>query len=505
MSDTPSKVHPSPDVAAPKPASPTADMQNCTEKAAEDEFGPAPDGGLKAWLVAAGAACTIFSTLGFANSFGVLQEYYAAHQLRGESADRIAWIGSLSAFLQFAAGAIGGPLFDRYGAWVSIPSPPKYLGHALTVIMQVIRPAAVAYIFALMMTSLCHAYWQFMLAQGVLVGITTGLLQFPAMAAVSQFFDKKRAAALGLAVSGSSIGGIVFPIALSKMLNSSSLGFGWSIRIIAFIMILPMIFSCLTVAARLPPRTTTMFVGAAFKNPLYVMVNVAFFFMLLGMFTPLFFIPTYAVSRGIDATLASYLVAIVNGASTFGRIIPGILADKFGRLNAFGIGGLVTGIIICCMNEATTTAGLVVYSVVFGFWSGTIISGGSAAITLCVRRPQEFGTYLGMGIAGCGCAVLIGPPVSGVLVDRYGGFFELAVFSGVMCVVGGVVAYSSSIIHSTHYGTAFVVLVLGIGVETHPCPLPNHQSLYPRYHHLSTHSKHSAPEGYTPSVPANTH
>jgi hypothetical protein len=86
-----------------------------------ESFSPAPDGGIKAWLVAIGASCTIFSTLGFANSFGVLQEYYAVHQLQNESSDRIAWIGSLAAFLQFATGAIAGPLFDRYGAWVRFP------------------------------------------------------------------------------------------------------------------------------------------------------------------------------------------------------------------------------------------------------------------------------------------------------------------------------------------------------------------------------------------------
>lgn len=85
---------------------------------ADPEFNPAPDGGLEAWLVAAGAACIFFSCLGFANSFGVLQEYYMSHQLRGHSADAIAWIGSVSTFIQFAAGALSGPLFDRYGAWV---------------------------------------------------------------------------------------------------------------------------------------------------------------------------------------------------------------------------------------------------------------------------------------------------------------------------------------------------------------------------------------------------
>ncbi|KAL4973645.1 major facilitator superfamily domain-containing protein [Aspergillus desertorum] len=389
-----------------------------------ENFPPAPDGGIKAWLVAIGASCTIFSTLGFANSFGVLQEYYAVHQLQNESSDRIAWIGSLAAFLQLATGAIAGPLFDRYGAWI-------------------IRPPAIIYVFALMMTSLCTRYWQFMLAQGVLVGISTGMLQFPAMAAVSQYFDKKRGAALGLAIAGSSIGGVVFPIALSKMLNSSPISFGWAIRIIAFIMLPMMVISCLTVTARLPPRTTAFFIPGAFKSTLFLLLTLAMFFMMLGMFSPIFFIPTYAVSRGMDATLASYLSAILNGTSTFGRIIPGILADKFGRINAFSLGGLATGIVICCMNEAKSNASLIAFSAIFGFWSGTVISGGSTAITTVPKNPQEFGAYLGMGIALCGCAVLIGPPVSGVLVDHYGGFFELSIFSGVMCLAGGVIALLS--------------------------------------------------------------
>lgn len=110
------------DAEAPIIRSPTTGEKHDEEV---DAFGPAPDGGLTAWLVAIGASCTIFSTLGFANSFGVLQEYYAVHQLEGKAPDDIAWIGSLSAFLQFATGAIAGPLFDRYGAWVCT----SYLHH----------------------------------------------------------------------------------------------------------------------------------------------------------------------------------------------------------------------------------------------------------------------------------------------------------------------------------------------------------------------------------------
>ncbi|KAF5592352.1 riboflavin transporter MCH5 [Fusarium pseudocircinatum] len=385
------------------------------------DISPAPDGGLQAWLVAAGSACIFFSCLGFANSFGVLQEYYMTHQLKGHSEDAIAWIGSISTFIQFAVGALSGPMFDRYGSWV-------------------LRPAAVAYVFATMMTSLCTEYWQFMLAQGILMGTAMAFLQIPAFAAVSQYFDKKRAAAFGIAVSGSSIGGVVFPIALSKMLNDSSLGFGWSIRIMGFVLIPLMAFSCMAVRPRLPSRKTSFFLVEPFKDPLYLLVIGSLFFLFIGMFAPLFFIPTYAVSRGVNPTLASYLLAITNAASTFGRIIPGVLADKYGRLNMYSLGGLCTGVVILCMNEAKTTAALVVYALVFGFCSGTIISGVSAAFTLVSKDPRNNGTYMGMGLAMSSLAALIGPPVNGVLVSKYGGFLQVSVFSGVMCLFGGCLA-----------------------------------------------------------------
>lgn len=87
----------------------------------------------------------------------------------------------------------------------------------------------------MMLLSLGKSYWQFMLCQAVLQSILMGILQFPSMAAVSQYFDVNRAAAIGVAASGSSIGGIIIPVALSKMLNGTNIGFGWGIRVIGFL------------------------------------------------------------------------------------------------------------------------------------------------------------------------------------------------------------------------------------------------------------------------------
>ncbi|KAI1842185.1 hypothetical protein JX266_011593 [Neoarthrinium moseri] len=388
------------------------------------EYGEAPDGGTQAWLVAAGGHAIFFCCLGFSNAFGSFEEYYLSHQLQGHSPDDIAWIGSLSAYIQFAAGMVGGPLFDRFGA-------------------KMIRPAAVLYVFAVMMLSLCTEYWQIMLVQGVLMGIVMGFLQIPAFAAVSQWFDKKRAAAFGVVVSGSSIGGVAIPIALSKMLNGSSLGFGWSVRIIGFLIMPLMGFALLTVKARLPPRKSTFWIPAAFKDRRFVLIIVAMFFMFTGMFTPLFFLPTYAVRKGMEVTLAGYLLAIINAASTFGRIIPGILADKFGRLNIFTFGGLATGVVVFCMSSAASVSALVVYSVVFGFVSGTIISGGSAALSLCVKDVRDVGTYMGMGMFLAALGALVGPPINGAFVARYGGFDQVSMFSGTMSAVGGLLAFAT--------------------------------------------------------------
>lgn len=407
-------AHPSKDTqdgTAPSPSPPNPD--------------PAPDGGLRAWLVALGAASTTFACLGLTNSFGVFQSYYATHILRTSTPSAIAWIGSLSSFLQFALGALAGPLFDRYGA------------------ERIIRPAAVAYVLSVFLLSLCTQYWHFML-QTVLAGLSMAMLQFPAFAAVAQHFDRKRGAAMGLVLAGSSVGGVVFPIALSRMLNGGDpLSFGWTVRIMGFVVLPLMVFSCLVIRGRLPPRRTEFFILGAFKEARFLGLVAALFLAFLGMLTPLFFLPTYAVSRGMEPALAGYLSAILNGASTFGRVIPGVMADKYGRLHVFALGSVATGVTAMCMSSATTAAGLVGYAVAFGFASGTIISGATAAFSICTDDMRNMGTYMGMGLGVGSFATLIGPPVNGAMLDKYGGFVQVSIFSGVMCLAGGVIAFGT--------------------------------------------------------------
>ena len=90
-------------------------------------------------------------------------------------------------------------------------------------------------IFAIFMTSLCKEFYELFLAQGFLLGVGICLVLLPAFVNVTYHFRASRSVAMGIVVAGSSLGGVIWPIALHKLLGE--VGFGWAVRIAAFIMI----------------------------------------------------------------------------------------------------------------------------------------------------------------------------------------------------------------------------------------------------------------------------
>jgi MFS family permease len=47
---------------------------------------------------------------------------------------------------------------------------------------------------------------------------------------------------------------------------------------------------------------------------------------------------------------------------------------------------------------------------------------------------------MGMGMSISGLGGLIGAPVNGAIVDRYGGYFHVSMYSGAICLFGGCIA-----------------------------------------------------------------
>lgn len=287
-----------------------------------------------------------------------------------------------------------------------------------------------------MMTSLCTEYYQFILAQGLLGGMSNGFLFTPAMSAVNHYFHRKRGAALGLVAVGSSIGGVIFPLVLENSFNSSTLGFVWGVRIVGFGVALFLAIVCFFIKERLSPRAGSFFIPEAFLQPSYSLLIAGLFLILWGMFVPFFFLADYAVVEvHMSSNLAFYLLAILNATSLFGRITSGASADKLGWMNMLTFVGLCNTVLIFCWPSTHTNSAVIIWTAFFGFFSGAIFSLFPAAFALVTPKPQLIGTYIGQGVAVLGLSGLTGTPIAGAIATKYG--FESAAYFAGASMLGG--------------------------------------------------------------------
>ena len=107
------------------------------------------------------------------------------------------------------------------------------------------------HVFGLMMASISKTYYQFLLSQGVCSALGASMIFYPSMACVVTYFFRRRSLAMGIAASGSSVAGVIFPVLVEKLIPQ--VGFGWTMRICAFMVLGLMILANLTLKSRIPP------------------------------------------------------------------------------------------------------------------------------------------------------------------------------------------------------------------------------------------------------------
>ena len=310
--------------------------------------------------------------------------------------------------------------------------------------------------------SFYHQYYQFILAQGICSPIGASAIFYPAMSTVSTWFFRHRALAFGVMASGSSLGGVIFPILVQRLIPR--IGFPWAMRVAAFLILGCLVVANLTVKSRLPPNPKP-FVLKDFVRPLrelpYTLIVTASFFFFFGIFIPFDYIILQAQAAGMSANLASYLLAILNAASIIGiypyltssnihllakltwlitdagRILPGHLADRYGRFNIMIIMSYFSGIIVLALwLPARANAPIIIFAALYGFGSGAFVSMAPALIAQ-VSDIREIGIRSGTMFAIISVAALVGNPIGGALIaNQGGGFSHIEIFCGIFLLVG---------------------------------------------------------------------
>lgn len=159
----------------------------------------------------------------------------------------LSWIGSL----WLAMSVILGPFFNYLAARVGY----KWL----------LGTATILCCLATMMASLANEIWQLYITQGAMAGLGACLVWFPCVSAAQQWFSKRRGLSVGIALSGSGCGGLVFGNLCQAIIDR--LNVQWSLRIMGFI-ILAMLSFCTCVVRPLnpPDKSVPIITLKPFKN-----------------------------------------------------------------------------------------------------------------------------------------------------------------------------------------------------------------------------------------------
>lgn len=391
-----------------------SESQKKAPRVGEKDSHDFPEGG-RGWFVLLGMWIIMGLSYGLINAYGEYQAYYTT-KFPTTNQSILTLIGSLQPFLIYMSSIPAVAIINKLGARFAVS-----IGGTIMV-------------FALMMISISKQVWQLYLAQGIVFGFGCGLCVFVAFSLPQQWFKKKRALAVGLCASGSSLGGMLWPIAFNKLLDQ--VGFQWANRIIGFIYIPLVVIAVFATKSRatdpppVPPASTDPSevsvnnedlenqimtkselipqakeqekeVTAPSKRPIlgrifhknrfldWTVLNDYHFALFLSsnfiaffaLFPPLFFLPSFAHSMNASPNITKYILTMANAGSILGRILPGFLGDKIGRLNSLipclAFSGLFP---LVFWLPARGDALLIIFAIAFGISSGAVVSLGPATI-----------------------------------------------------------------------------------------------------------------------------
>lgn len=391
-----------------------------------------PNDGLIAWLQVAAGFVLFFNTWGMISSFSVFQTYYESGELFEASSANISWIGSIQCFLLQLTGLVAGPVYDR-----------GYLRLLLVT-------GSFMIVFGLMMLSLSTEYWQALLAQAFCIGIGAGLLFVPTVSLIPTWFSTRMGLAIGIASAGSSLGGVIYPIVLYRLI--SQVGFPWAVRCVGFIALTTFILPLAVLRMRVcVPKPRAVMDWSAFHDAPFMVFTLGVLIVFIGQTVLLFYISFYPADRGFtNRSLAFYTAAIFNAGSVLGRILPNALSDRIGVFNTMAPLTMVYGVTMLCLLGVHNTAGMVVEAVVTGFFSGVVIALPPVCFRVLTENKSMIGTRMGQGFAIAGLGLLLGGPSAGAVLGTVDplNWTGLWVYGGVTACVAGLIYFCVRIMRS---------------------------------------------------------
>ena len=380
-----------------------------------------------AWLVAAASSVGLFLHFGslLVNAFGVMLTTLC-NQF-GWSRGQVSLAFTLATLTAMLTMPLTGWMTDRLGARRPILVCTTIFG-ALYASLSLLTP------------HLWHLYALFLLLG--LVGPGTSAV--PHASLISRWFTERRGLALGFAMCGTALGGVIWPSATRTLMDQ----FGWrnayaisggAVLLIAVPLML-LLLKEPAKSARASEQSVTdaqadgMTRGEALRSGVFWLLIAAFFVISMSIQACMIHLVPLLTDRGMTPASAAFAASLLGAAGMIGRLGTGYLLDRLPaeRVPTIAFSLVAAGIFL--LFAGATGAGSYVAAMLIGFGYGA----ESATIPYLVGRYfglRSFGeiySYLFISVPLGGA---LGPALMGVGFDRLGSYRLVLLLYGVATIV----------------------------------------------------------------------
>jgi len=302
----------------------------------------------------------------------------------------------------------------------------------------VVLAGSVLLALGLALASRAGSLLEFQLLYGVLVGFSAGSFFPPFIAVVSNWFDRHRALAVSLTTAGVGVAPMtVSPFAIWLLTSQDWRGAQMTIAIAAAAIMVPA-----ALLVRQPPAPLAgagapapgtedgreMSLGDALRSLPFIVLGLTYFACCAMHSGPIFHTISYAIFCGVPAALAVSIYSLEGLAGLGGRVLFGVLGDRYGAKRVLVAGLLVQALAAGAFVFANRLGDFYAVAFVFG-----LAYGGVMPLYAVIAR-NYFGPHIMGGVVGAASLVAslgmaLGPLAGGWIFDSYGSYTWLYVGS----------------------------------------------------------------------------
>jgi MFS family permease len=283
----------------------------------------------------------------------------------------------------------------------------------------------------LALASLATSLVAFQLLFGVVVGFSAAAIFAPMMACVTGWFDTRRSLAVSLVSAGMGMA----PMTMSPLAAWLVQSHDWrtSLQFIAAVVAIIMVPMALLV--RRPPALAqaasaaaadaahepSLSVGKAMRSAPFLILVATSFLSCATHSGPIFHTVSYAVTCGIPLMAAVSIYSLEGLAGMGGRLVFGLLGDRFGAARVLVLALLAQAIVVLGYVYARELGSFYTVAALFGFTYAGVMP--LFAVIARENFPlRMMGTVIGGTTMASSLGMALGPVLGGLIYDTFSSY-----------------------------------------------------------------------------------